>query len=139
MQMEQNDPKLSFEAEKLNVFIVPPPSKFKREWLFLFRRYLSAVGKTLTPVQKAVLFDIIALGSVSPQGLLCAPTSVLLLNGVSRSSVYKTLEVLGELGLIAGPTKGMIYLNPKLIYRGPARDWGMAVDYWRNLGGKDED
>jgi hypothetical protein len=137
--MEQNDPKLSFEADKLNVFVVPPAGKFKAEWFFLFRRYLSAVGKTLTPAQKAVLFDIIALGLVSPQGLVCAPTSALLLNGVSRASVYRTLEVLSELGLIAGPTKGMVYLNPKLLYRGPAGDWGMAVHYWRNLGGKDED
>jgi hypothetical protein len=137
--MEQNDPKLSFEADKLNVFVVPPASKFKAEWLFLFRKYLSAVGKTLTPAQKAVLFDIIALGSVSPQGLICAPTSVLLLNGVSRSTVYKTLEVLGQLGLTVGPTKGMVYLNPKLLYRGPAGDWGMAVHHWRNLGGKYED
>jgi hypothetical protein len=137
--MEQNDPKLSFEADKLNVFVVPPASKFKAEWLFLFRKYLSAVGKTLTPAQKAVLFDIIALGSVSPHGLICAPTSVLLLNGVSRSTVYKTLEVLGQLGLTVGPTKGMVYLNPKLLYRGPAGDWGMAVHHWRNLGGKYED
>jgi hypothetical protein len=137
--MEQNDPKLSFEADKLNVFVVPPASKFKAEWLFLFRKYLSAVGKTLTPAQKAVLFDIIALGSVSPQGLIWAPTSVLLLNGVSRGTVYKTLEVLGQLGLTVGPTKGMVYLNPKLLYRGPAADWGMAVHHWRNLGGKYED
>jgi hypothetical protein len=139
MQMEQNDQKLSFEADQLNVFVVTPASKFKAEWVFLFRKYLSAVGKTLTPAQKAVLFDVFALGSVSPQGLICAPTSVLLLNGVSRTTVYKTLEVLRELGLIAGPTKGMVYLSPKLLYRGPARDWGMAVHYWRLLGGKDEE
>jgi hypothetical protein len=138
MQMEQNE-KLSFEADKLNVFVLPPASKFKVEWVFLFRKCLSAVGKTLTPAQKAVLFDVFALGSVSPQGLICAPTSVLLLNGVSRTTVYKTLEVLRQLGLIAGPTKGMVYLSPKLLYRGPARDWGMAVHYWKLLGGKDEE
>jgi hypothetical protein len=138
MQMERNE-KLSFEADKLNVFVVPPASKFKAEWLFLFRKYLSAVGKALTPVQKAVLFDIIALGSVSPYGIICAPTSVLLLSGVSRASVYKTLEVLNQLNLTVGPTKGMVYLNPKLLYRGPAGDWGMAVHHWRQLGGKDEE
>jgi len=82
MQMEQNDPKLSFEADKLNVFVVPPASKFKAEWFFLFRRYLSAVGKTLTPAQKAVLFDIIALGPVSPQGLVCAPPLLCSLTGL---------------------------------------------------------
>jgi len=139
MQMEQNDSRLSFEADKLNVFVVPPASKFKAEWLFLFRKYLSAVGKTLTPGQKAVLFDIIALGSVTPQGVVCAPTSVLLLNGVSRATVYRTLEVLRQLGLIVGPMKGMVYLNPKLLYRGPAGDWGMAVYSWKLLGGKDEE
>jgi len=35
--------------------------------------------------------------------------------------------------------KGMVYLNPKLLYRGPAGDWGMAVYSWKLLGGKDEE
>jgi len=139
MQMERDDRKLSFEADKLNVFVVPPASKFNVEWLFLFRKHLPAVAKTLSPGQKAVLFDLIALGSVSPQGLICAPTSSLLLNGVSRSNVYRALEALRELGLVVGPTQGMVYLNPKLLYRGFAGDWGIAVHHWRNLGGKDED
>jgi hypothetical protein len=137
--MKQSDPKLSFEADKLSVFVVPQASKFKAEWLFLFRKYLSAVGKTLTPGQKAVLFDLIALGSVLPQGIICAPTSFLLLNGSSRATVYRTLEVLNYLGLVVGPTKGMVYLNPKLLYRGSAGDWGTAINFWRQLGGKDED
>jgi hypothetical protein len=137
--MKQSDPKLSFEADKLSVVVLPQVSKFNAEWLFLFRKYMLAVGKTLTPGQKAVLFDLIAFGSVSPQGIICAPTSLLLLNGSSRATVYRTLEVLNYLGLVVGPTKGMVYLNPKLLYRGSAGDWGEAINCWRQLGGKDED
>jgi hypothetical protein len=137
--MEQNSSNLSFEADKLNVFVVPPAKKFSEPWLFLFRKYLSAVSKTLTPGQKAVLFDLIALGSVSPQGLICTPTSALLFNGVSRTTVYRTLEVLNQLNLIVGPMKGMVYLNPKLVYRGSAGNWGIAVHHWRLVGGKSED
>jgi len=137
--MRQNDSRLNFEADRLNVFVVPQVSKFKEEWLFLFRRYLSATAKALSPGQKAVLFDLIALGSVSPEGLVFAPTSVLVCHGPSRATVYRALEVLQYLGLIVGPEDGMVYLNPRLLYRGFAGDWSAAIQHWKKLGGKDED
>jgi hypothetical protein len=137
--MKQEHPKVSLDAESLNVVILPPAPKLKGEWLFLFRQFLTQLPTTLSPAGKAVLLDLIALGSVSPHGFLCTPVSALLSNGVSRTTVYRALEALKELDLIVGPTKGMVYLSPKLIYRGHTRDWGMAMHYWRYLGGKHED
>jgi hypothetical protein len=137
--MKREVPKVSLDAESLNVVILPPTTKLKGEWLFLFRQCLVQLPTTLSPGHKAVLLDLIALGAVSPHGFLCAPVSALLCHGVSRTSVYRALDKLKELGLIAGPKDGMVYLSPKLIYRGHGRDWGASMNYWNYLGGKRED
>jgi hypothetical protein len=137
--MKQEHPNMIFDAEHLNVLIVPPAHKLKEEWFFLFRQILRVLPTALSPGQKAVLLDLIALGSISPYGFLCTHVSALFYHGVSRTTVYRTLESLSELGLITGPKNGMVYLTPKLIYRGHARDWGMAIHHWCQLGGKHEE
>jgi len=137
--MKQDYPKVSLDAETLNVVVLPPAPKLKGEWLFLFRQFLTELPNALSPGAKAVLLDLISLGSVSPHGFLCTPVSALLSHGVSRTTIYRALDTLKELDLIAGPKNGMVYLSPKLIYRGHARDWGMAMHYWRYLGGKNEE
>jgi hypothetical protein len=136
--MKQEHSKVRVDAENLNIVIVPPASKLKDEWFFLFRQLLRVLPTTLSPGQKAVLLDLIALGSISPHGFLCTYVSALFYHGVSRATVYRTLESLKELGLIAGPKNGIVYLTPKLVYRGHSRNWSMAMNHWYSLGGKNE-
>jgi len=137
--MKQSVPNVNLEAGNVSVVILSPATKFKEEWLFLFQRSLANLPNTLSPLQKAVLLDVISLGSTSPQGLLSVDVLTLLGRGVSRTSVYRALGVLGEFGLIAGPKDRVVYLSPRVVYRGHARDWGYAMDYWKQLGGKHEE
>jgi hypothetical protein len=137
--MRQSVSNVSLEAGNVSVVILSPATKLKEEWLFLFRKPLADLPNTLSPVQKAVLLDIMSLGSTSPQGLLSVNVLTLLGHGVSRASVYRALGVLGEFGLIAGPKDGAVYLSPRVVYRGHARDWGYAMVYWKQLGGKYEE
>jgi hypothetical protein len=137
--MKQSVPNVNLEADKLNVVIVSQTTKLKGQWLFLFQQSLRDLPEALSPIQRTVLLDILCLGFNSPMGLVCCNISALLYHGIGRTSVYRALSSLKELGLVAGPKDGIMYLNPQVAYRGHARDWGHAMVYWKYLGGKYEE
>jgi len=137
--MEQRVSNVSLEANNLKVVILPEATKLKGEWFFLFRQTIAGLPDTLPPLQRVILLDIISLGSVSPESLICVNTSTLLEHGVGRTNVYRALNALRERGLVAGPKSMMVYLNPQVAYRGKSSNWGSAMAYWIQLGGKYEE
>ncbi len=131
--MTQSNANINVEGESLSVVILPPPVKFRGEWMFLFRRPLAELPDQLSPLTRAVFLDLIAVGNVSVYGLVMTTPSALFLHGVSRSSVYRAIEALQELGIVTKNKTGLIYVNPHIAYRGSGKDWGIAVSYWNNL------
>jgi hypothetical protein len=131
--MRQNNANVNLEADSLNVVILPPAAKLKGEWMFVFRGPLAELPSKLAPLTKAVLFNMMALGSVSVYGLIMVHTPSLLNCGISRSTVYRALQELEDLGIVARGKTGIVYLSPFIAYRGSGRDWGVAVTYWNGL------
>jgi hypothetical protein len=131
--MRQNNANVNLEADSLNVVILPPTAKLKGEWMFVFRGPLAELPEKLTPSAKAVLFNMMALGSVSVYGLIMVHTPSLLNCGISRSTVFRAIQGLEDLGVVARGKTGIIYLSPFIAYRGSGRDWGIAVTYWNGL------
>jgi hypothetical protein len=131
--MRQNNSNVNLEADQLNVVILPPAAKLKGEWMFVFRGPLAELPDKLTPSAKAVLFNMMALGSVSVYGLIMVHTPSLLYHGVSRSTVYRAIQELEDIGIVARGKPGIVYLSPFIAYRGSGRDWGVSVTYWNGL------
>jgi hypothetical protein len=143
--MKLSNANINVEGQELNVVIVPPSPKFKGEWMFLFRQSLAELPDKLSPLTRAVLFDILALGSVSVYGLILTYPSVLLLRGIKRTSLYRALDALEKLDIIVRRPWDAVYVNPQFAYRGRGQDWGVAMDFWLKVkaerakeGGKDE-
>jgi len=112
--------------------------------MFLFRHSLAELPNQLSPMTRAVLLDLLAVGSVSVHGLIVAYSSDLFLHGIARTTVHRALNALEGLEIIARTAKGAIYVNPQVVYRGSGRNWSRAIDYWncvksqvQNEGGKD--
>jgi hypothetical protein len=74
--METRTNSLNFTSESLNVVVLErKPSKFKQQWLFLFRSELSLILSQLQPTARALVLDALILGSINPQGLILAEPS----------------------------------------------------------------
>jgi hypothetical protein len=131
--MKQNSANVNLEADNLNVVILPPAAKLKGEWMFVFRGPLAELPSKLTPLTKAVLFNMMALGSVSVYGLIMVHTPSLLHHGIGRTTVYRAIRELEDLDIVVRGKSGIVYLSPFIAYRGSGRDWGVAVSYWNIL------
>jgi sugar-specific transcriptional regulator TrmB len=68
--------------------------------------------------------------------MIAIPIPALLAWGMSRTRRYDSLQVLEKKGLVNHKEKGMVYINPNLVYRGRAENYSRAVEAWMRLGGE---
>jgi len=137
--MEDGVKSLNFTSKALDVIVFESGrSKFESEWIYLFRSQLSTVLRQLPPSTRAVLLDLLVLGNISPEGLICLPFVSLTGLHIGRSSLFKAISQLEQLGLVCR-ANGLIYLSPRLVYRGKVKNWSLAVQTWSSLlsGGTD--
>jgi len=133
MSMETQSKSLSFTSERLDVFVLESKhSTFKQQWLFMFRSELSLTLSHLQPYARALLLDALVLGNVSPQGLICISPKALAGRQIGRSALFDGLSRLERLNLIRR-ADGLIYVSPKLVYRGRSNDWPLALKFWSSL------
>jgi hypothetical protein len=131
--METRTNSLNFTSESLNVVVLErKPSKFQQQWLFLFRSELSLILSQLQPTARALLLDALILGSINPQGLICVPSKALVARQIGRGNSFDALSRLEQLNLIRR-ADGLVYLSPKLAYRGRTSEWGLALRFWSTL------
>jgi len=134
--MEEAKKSLSFTSERLDVIVLESKrSRFESEWLFLFRGDLKLTLKHLSPYAKAVLLDALALGNVSPEGLICLPFNALTGRKIARSTLFALIANLERLDVVRR-ADGLIYLSPRLVYRGQAKLWPLASKFWSSLSGE---
>jgi len=130
---------LNFTSKALDVVVFESGrSRFENEWVYLFRSELSPVLRQLSPYTRAVLLDLLALGNISPEGLVCFPLNGLTGLQIGRSTLFSAVSALEQFNL-AARANGLIYLSPRLVYRGKVKNWLLAVQTWTRLlaGGTD--
>jgi len=138
--MENGLKSLNFTSKALDVVVFESGrSKFEDEWVYLFRAPLSPVLRQLSPYTKSVLLELLALGTISPEGLLCLPLNALVGAHIGRSTLFRAVATLEQLNLVCR-ANGLIYLSPRLVYRGRVKNWSLALQTWSKFltGGTDE-
>jgi len=137
--MENGIKSLNFTSKALDVVVFESGrSRFESEWVYLFRSALSPYLRQLSPHTRAILLDLLALGSVSPEGLLCLPLSALTSGQIGRSTLFRALSALEQFDLVRR-ANGLIYLSPRFVYRGKVKNWSLALQTWTKFltGGTD--
>jgi hypothetical protein len=113
--MENDLKSLNFTSKALDVVVFESGrSKFHDEWIYLFRSQLSSVLRQLSPYTRAILLDLLVLGSISPEGLVCLPLNALVGGRIGRSTLFSSLSALEKLNLLRR-ANGLIYLSPRLV------------------------
>ena len=139
MSMENGLKSLNFTSKALDVVVFESGrSKFEDEWIYLFRSQLSSVLRHLSPYTRAILLDLLVLGSISPEGLVCLPLNALVGGRIGRSTLFSAISALEKLNLLRR-ANGLIYLSPRLVYRGKVKNWSLALQTWSKFltGGTD--
>jgi hypothetical protein len=135
--MKETPKSLNFTSERLDVLVFETKrSRFESEWLFLFRDDLRLILEQLSPHARAILLDTLALGNVSPEGLICLPFKALTGRKISRPTLFLLIARLEKLSLVRR-ANGLIYLSPRLVYRGQAKNWSLAFKFWSSLLGEE--
>ena len=137
--MENDVKSLNFTSKALDVVVFESGrSRFENEWVYLFRSELSPVLRQLSPYTRAVLLDLLALGNISSEGLVCLPLNALTGRSIARCTLFVAVSTLEKFNLVRR-ANGLIYLSPRLVYRGKVRNWSLAAETWSNLlpGGTD--
>ena len=130
MSMENGLKSLNFTSKALDVVVFEGGrSKFEDEWIYLFRSQLSPVLRQLSPYTRAILLDLLVLGSISPEGLVCLPLNALVGGQIGRSTLFSALSALEKLNLLRR-ANGLIYLSPRLVYRGKVKNRSLALQTW---------
>ena len=137
--MENDVKSLNFTSKALDVVVFESGrSRFENEWVYIFRSELSPVLRQLSPYTRAVLLDLLAFGNISPEGLVCLPLNALTGRRIARCTVFVAVSTLEKFNLVRR-ANGLIYLSPRLVYRGKVKSWSLAVQTWSSLlpGGTD--
>jgi hypothetical protein len=137
--MENGVKSLNFTSKALDVIVFESGrSRFHGEWVYLFRPELSPVLSHLSPYTRAALLDLLVLGNISPEGLVCLPLNALTGRRIARCTLFVAVSTLEKFNLVRR-ANGLIYLSPRLVYRGKVKNWSLAAETWSNLlpGGTD--
>jgi hypothetical protein len=139
--MEDKTKSINFTSESLGLVVfVDRQSRFKNTWLYLFRGEMRAALAFLSPLARATLLDAIILGNISPEGLICLPTQALYGLQVGRATRFRAISTLEKFNLVRR-RDGLLYVSPRLVYRGKSKDWVEALQFWFTLlekGGNDD-
>jgi hypothetical protein len=137
--MEDELKSLNFTSKALDVIVFESGrSKFENEWVYLFRTEALPAVKCVPPSARAVLLDLLVFGNTSSEGLVCLPLNALTGRRISRPSLFKAISALEQFNLVRR-ANGLIYVSPRLVYRGTVRRWQLALQTWTTFltGGTD--
>jgi hypothetical protein len=137
--MESGLKSLNFTSETLEVKVFESGRlRFDSEWVYLFRTQVSPVLVHLSPYTRAVLLDLLVLGNISPEGLVCLPLNALAGRYIARATLFAAVSTLERFNLVCR-ANGLIYLSPRLVYRGRVKNWSLALQIWSKFltGGTD--